>query len=372
MKIVFIIDSLQRYGAQRFLTHLVHGLHDRGYTQRVIALNDATDRDIEQNLSTADCAITRIGKILLLSGGAGWWALVAMLKREMPDVVVTILDFADTLGRPAARLARCRRLVTSIRVRNLTKPAWQRWIGRRTIKWADRVVFNSTHVVEYGRQQEGVREDQVVVIPNGVEDLRGRRAGLRDRYRQELGVSPATAILGSVGRLYPQKNLSLLLRALAMLPVSRPWKVLLIGEGPQRPKLLRLARKLGLSDRIIWLGSRSDVEGWLAAMDIFIHTADFEGMPNAVMEAMSMGLPVIASAVDGTRELISDGVSGYLVAPGDADSFAKRIVQIIDNPDLAHRLGEQAHHDILAHFGMVQMIDAYDQLFLSLINTRTA
>src|ERR1700730_13699779 len=133
VKIVFIIDSLQRHGTQRFLVQLVRVLHDLNYKQSVIALNKVSDPDIDQALSTAGCAITRIGQGALLLGGLGGWRMVAILKRSKPDVVMTMLDFADTLGRPAARLAGCSVLLSSIRARNLAKPSWQRWIERRTI-----------------------------------------------------------------------------------------------------------------------------------------------------------------------------------------------------------------------------------------------
>jgi hypothetical protein len=122
VKVVFIIDSLRRHGAQRFVTYLVRGLSKLGHVQEVIVLNRARDSDIEEALFSARCAVTYIGKFALLLGGAGWWRLVAILKRTRPDVVMTILDFADTLGRPAARLAGCRRLVSSIRCAILLSP----------------------------------------------------------------------------------------------------------------------------------------------------------------------------------------------------------------------------------------------------------
>src|SRR5207302_70421 len=106
--------------------------------------------------------------------------------------------------------------------------------------------------------------------------------------------------------------------------------------------------------------------------DVFVHTSDFEGMPNAVMEAMAMGLPVVASAVDGTCELIEEGVSGYLLPPGDVDAFAQRIRELMEDSDLAHQLGEKAHRDVLERFGMARMIEAYEQLFLSLVDSKSA
>jgi glycosyltransferase involved in cell wall biosynthesis len=372
VKIAFIVDSLRRHGAQRFLTYLVRGLHDLGYTQHVVALNKVRDSDIERALSSAACDVTFIGKSALLLAGAGWWRLVAILKRSKPDVVMTMLDFADTLGRPAARLAGCRVLVSSIQVRNLTKPFWRRWLDRKTVSWADKIIFNSNEIVDYAREMEGVEEDQVVVIPNGVEDLLARSGALRNGCRNELKIGAETVLLGVVGRLYPQKNLSLLLRSAAKLSSARPWKILVVGDGPERRRLLALTRDLGLTKRVIWLGSREEVGGWLAAMDIFVHTADFEGMPNAVMEAMAMGLPVVASNVDGNRELIRNGVTGYLVAPGDASGFSEQIEQLIDNPNRGREVGEKAHREILERFSMARMIRSYDQLFISLGNRQSA
>src|SRR5438067_1485219 len=361
-----------RHGTQRFLTYLARGLSDLGYTQRVIVLNKAFDADIEEALFSAGCSITYIGKFMFLLGGAGWWRLVAMLRRARPDVVMTMLDFADTLGRPAARLAGRGRLVTSIQVRNLVKSAWQRWLDRKTVPWADKVIFNSGQVVNYAREKEGVLENQVVIIPNGVEDLRTGSGTLRIDSRRQLGLRPKTILLGAVARLYPQKNLSLFLRALAKLSTLQEWKALVVGDGPERRQLLALTEELRLTDRVIWLGARTDVEAWLAAMDVFVHTSDFEGMPNAVMEAMAMGLPVVASAVDGTRELIEDGVSGYLLPPGDVDAFAERIHGLIEDPEAAHRLGERAHHKVLERFGLSRMIQAYDHLFRSLVTPESA
>jgi len=284
VKIVFIIDSLMRHGTQRFLTYLARGLANLGYTQRVIVLNKAFDADIEEALFSAGCSVTYIGKFMFLLGGAGWWRLVAILRRSRPDVVMTMLDFADTLGRPAARLAGCPVLVSSIQVRNLTKPLWRRWFDRKTGSWADKIVFNTGEIVSYARETEGVRNDQVIVIPNGVEDSLARSGALRNPRRDELKLRTETVLLGTVGRLYRQKNLSLLLRSAARLSSARPWKILVVGDGPERPRLVRLARELALSERIIWLGSREEVGSWLAAMDIFLtvdsgpmHMADAAG-----------------------------------------------------------------------------------------------
>ena len=366
MKVIFIIDSLRRHGAQRFLTHLARGLQQLGYEQGVVVLNRAGDVDVAQALVASGCSIHIIGKIALLFG-VGWWRLVEMLKRSKADIVMTILDFADTLGRPAARVARCKVIVTSIQARNLAKPSWRRWLDSRTIRWANRVIFNSREIVSYGCKYEGVTDDQVVVIPNGVGDLRSQGFTLRESFRNRLGLVPETRLLGAMGRLNPQKNYSLLLHVAARLLVDREWRLLFVGDGPQQAELVALGGRLRLSERLIWLGARADVQGWLAAMDIFVHTSDYEGMPNAVMEAMAMGLPVVASNVDGTRELLRDGITGYLVAAGDISGFTQRIDELLHDPEGAQTMGRQAREDILARFSLERMITDHDRLFRSLV-----
>ena len=368
MKIVFIIDSLRRHGAQRFLTHLARGLARLGYVQTVIALNNASDPDIEKELSSAGCSIATIGKRAFLLGGFGWWRLVAILRKRRPDIVMTLLDMADTMGRPAAHLAGCRLLLSSIRVRNIAKPGWQRWLDRKTVGWANKIIFNSGRVVPYALKNEGVNEEQVIVIPNGVDDWGPPAAKLRDPARAEIGVTPQTFVLGAVGRLNPQKNIGLLLQIAARLPKACDWKLVIIGDGPERPKLLRQSRELGVADRVSWMGARPDMAAWYACMDLFVHTADFEGMPNAVMEAMASGLPVVASAVDGTQDLIVDGRNGHLVPAGDVNGFVQRIDQLMSDPELTKQMGESARRDILENFGMEQMIQSYDKLFNALGN----
>ena len=366
MKIVFIIDSLRRHGAQGHLLHLVRGLSQLGYEQRVVKLNRIADADVEQAIASAGCTVEGIGK-WQIACLVGWWRLVQILKAAKPDVVMTMLDFSDTLGRPAARMAGCKIIVSAIQVRNRDKPLWRRWLDRRTIHWANRVIFNSHEIVSYGCECDGVADQQVVVIANGIEDISNRGLALRGARRNQLGITTETVLLGAMGRLARQKNYELLIQIAAKLPTDRKWKVLILGDGPERTRLVALGHRLRLDDRLIWLGARADVEGWLAAMDIFVHTADYEGMPNAVMEAMVMGLPVVASNVDGTREIVRHGVTGYLVPAGDAERFVVHLRALLDDATDRTLVGRQAHKDVLARFSLEQMIGDYDRLFQSLV-----
>src|SRR4051794_31066582 len=113
MKVIYIIDSLRRHGTQRFLVHLTRGLHRRGYEQAVINLGGTGDADVTEALRDCGCSVSEIGKGSLLAGGAGWFRLVGQLRRGKPDIVLTLLPVADTLGRPAARVAGCPIILSS-------------------------------------------------------------------------------------------------------------------------------------------------------------------------------------------------------------------------------------------------------------------
>lgn len=362
MKIIYIIDSLCRHGAQRYLLYLVRGLRPLGYQQLVISLNKAGDADVEEALCDSGCNVIKIGKAAV-AFIVGWLRLIAILRRRNADVVMTILDYSDTLGRPAARLAGCRCIISAIQLRNVTKPFWRRCLDRWTIRWAHHVVFNSQHIVSFALENDGVSAEQIVVIPNAVEDLQARSGNLRAEYRAQFQLGPDVRLIGAVGRLAAQKNYPLLLKAASRLPPLPPWKLVIVGDGRQRELLAALGRQLGLAERLIWLGARADVEGCFAAMDIFAHTSDYEGMPNAVMEAMAMALPVVASEVDGTMELIENGKTGFLVRPGDTAGFTEKLHQLLLDVDGGQAMGRMAHENVLQRYNQDRMVGAFDQLF---------
>lgn len=150
---------------------------------------------------------------------------------------------------------------------------------------------------------------RVSVIPNGVEFDRFQSAGACDL--SPLGIPAGARVLVSVGRLHPQKGYDLLIEAIAPLLADQPgWQLLIVGEGPARFDLERQIREAGLEGRIHLPGYRDDVPSILAAADAFVLASRWEGMPNAVLEAMAAGLPVVATDVEGIDELIVDRADG--------------------------------------------------------------
>ncbi len=368
MNIVHILDNLDRGGAQTMLRSVVAGLTKRGHHQHIICLNDIFNQDVVAAMRAAGASVEIIGRPRLY-GLIGIWHVVSELRRRQPDLVHTELPWGDLIGRAAARVANIAPIISTVTARYVDKPRLQLWIDRKTAPWADRVAFQSAEIVPFSLQHEGVRPEQVQVIPNGVEADDRDRSEAAATLRRVYG-GGATTILGMVARLHPQKAHPDLLTAFARL-ASSDLRLWLIGDGPDRTRLIEQATALDIQDRVVFVGDRGDVRDWIAAMDIFVHPTHFEGLPLAVLEAMVMCKPVITSPIDGLRSLITSGVNGWLVPPGDPDALAETISHVIAHPEDAARVAQAGAVRALSQFGSDRVVDAYEALFKSVLQARS-
>jgi len=216
---------------------------------------------------------------------------------------------------------------------------------------------------------EGIPREKIVVIPNGV-DL--ERFKPRDLYQSKrlFGIDEDSFVIASVGRLSQEKGHRHLFEALAAARPSIP-KVtcLMAGDGPLRDTLVAQVRALGLEKVCRFLGDVADVESVLAAADVMVLPSIFEGMPNALLEAMAMGCPVIATAVGGSKELVRPGETGLLVPPRDTASLASALEQFAlsfrDHGGMRRRIRDIA----AASYGIDSMVRSLEQLYLDQWNS---
>ncbi len=172
-----------------------------------------------------------------------------------------------------------------------------------------------------------------------------------------------------MGRLWPQKRYKDLIWAAELLKVVRKDSHLLIlGDGPQRMQLLRWRDALEIDDRVHFLGHRDDVPQILPLLNIFWIGSEYEGQSNAVMEAMSHGLPVVASDIAGNRDLVVDQETGYLFPVGDRATLARVTNQLLDDPARARALGQTGRARIAQHFSVAQMVQRHQALYQSLLD----
>ncbi|MNX66217.1 putative glycosyltransferase EpsD [compost metagenome] len=211
------------------------------------------------------------------------------------------------------------------------------------------------------------------VIPNGIDPSRFRPDPLaRARLRQALGVAEGEPLIGLFGRLTRQKAQGVFLRAAAEVLAREPAsRFMLVGDGEDRAALAALSAGLGLGGRLLMLGSRSDVPALLAATDVFVLPSLWEGLPIALLEAMACGVPVIASAVDGSVEVVQPGQSGLLVPPGEVAPLAEAILALIRTPALAARLSAAGRERVLALYPLSRMIAAIEALYAEVAAARS-
>lgn len=360
MKVVYFIDNLRADGAQQALRQLVEGLAARGHRQKVVCLNDSWDDKLLSDLRSVSDEVRIVGKQALMTG-YGLIATKLWLARENCDAVVTMLFVSDVIGRFLANWAKVPRIISSLRARNVHYSAFQRALVRSTMDWADAVVINSPHTREFAVTAEGVNAHRIYFIPNGVDIDKFRKSIGKDDLAREFNLPTRGFLLGCVARLTKQKGIDILLRALSIIGATDA-NLIIFGIGEEEVSLRAFACQLSLQSRVSFAGYRYDIPRLLGALDLYVHPARFEGMPNAVIEAMAAGCPVVATNTDGARELINQGEQGWLVPPNDPVALASAIGEALADRDEARRRAVSAQRRVAEHFTTEKMIRSWEEI----------
>ena len=238
----------------------------------------------------------------------------------------------------------------------------ERWLSRMT----DHVVAVSSHVQNVMTKEIGIAPARVKIVLNGVDTARFRPDGtIRTQIRESLGYTKEDFVIGIVARLVPVKNHSLLLNAFASFGRDLPTKkkLLIVGDGTERGRLEALSQELGISELTQFLGDRRDTDQLFNAMDAYVLCSVSEGMNLTLLEAMSSGLPVVATAVGGNSEIIEHGVSGYLVPLEKPVEMGQYLQQLAMNRQLRNQLGATGRISISQRFNDQAMIEQYLALY---------
>ena len=277
-------------------------------------------------------------------------SLTRWLRTHPVDIVHTHRGKDTVLGAVAARFAGASGVVRT--VHGLSEP-WRGWrwlknevyeaIDGLTLRClTDRIVVVSQRMAE-GHERSGYPAEKVIAIPNGVHLERVRPARMREEVRLELGIGPAVPLIGTVGRLSPVKGHAHFLEAARLILQREPRaRFLVVGDGPLRDQLERTARALGIGDACAFVGARPDVYDLVAAMDVFVLSSLGEGIPMALLEAMALGTPVVATAVGGVPEVVAHRATGLLVASGDEPGLAEACLELARDPGKARTLAARA------------------------------
>jgi glycosyltransferase involved in cell wall biosynthesis len=366
IRLALVITELDVGGAERCLANLAARLDQRRFLPIVYCLapRPSDDRLVEQ-LRAARVPVEFLGARSWRAFFAAKARLRQRLAVQSPHVLQTFLFHANVLGPLAAASAPPPRIVLGVRVADPSP--WRRWLESRLMHRADRVVCVSRSVAAIVGAKTRVAPEKLVVIPNGLEESAFASTPAADL--RPLGVAENRRVLLFVGRLHRQKGLDWLLAILPSIFGQLPdHDLLLVGEGPQRAMLQRMARSPNLRDRVHFVGRRDDVLALLRACDVLLLPSRWEGMPNVVLEAMAAGRPVVASRVEGVAELLGDdGADLQSVEPGDAAAFITRVVSFAQNAALAGQAGIGNQRRAATQFRLADMVARYETLYESLV-----
>lgn len=213
-------------------------------------------------------------------------------------------------------------------------------------------------------EQKKIDSNRIIVLPNGIDTEIFQPNDGSSRMREIWKIPNDQMVVGFMGRLNKQKNIPLLLEAFGEVLKQEPSIHLMIaGEGPLRGKLERQVAEKGFSQQVHFLGFLTDTVPFYEAIDIFAQASDIEGMPNAVLEAMALGKPVVATAVGGVPELIQDGEEGILVEKGSAEGLARAVLKLIQKAELRKRMGKKGREKVVNRFSFDARVRKLEEIY---------
>ncbi len=356
---VFLMaHKLEMGGTQRHMLQVATALADGHFNVR-LGCNSVREYFADTLDAELEIAEFRIGNGLfsrkaLASAGA----LVRYLRQHRVSIAHSFSLYSNLMMIPAARMAGVPVVIGSHRQLGDLVGRFQFRFQIALFGLCDRIVCNSSAAATV-LILEGLPPKKIVVLPNAVDPEIFAIGARRTRTSRSGKIR-----VGMIARMSPPKDYPLLLTAAAQLcKANREIEFLFAGDGPDRLQLQSMAKQLGLTNHIRFLGQCSDVASLLSMLDICVLVSNSESAPNSVTESMAAGVPVIATRVGGIPEIISDGETGLLVDPGDATQLADAIDFLADNPEARARLGQNSFVYAVEHFSTAHMRELYEQLY---------
>lgn len=378
LKLLFVIDSLGTGGAERDLAERLPQLARFNIAPIVVSLRQRRE-GVQQDLQRQGFDVRILNKTGLLSQVL---ALRKIIRDERPDLIHTVLFHADLAGRLAAIRSRTKLLSSLVNTDyaemrrndpNLNRMKFH--LARLLDSWTARYLTTHIHANSNAVKAAAIRDlrippAKITVIEGAREaDRLGQPSAERRRCtRLQLGLQEDQEVLVNVGRQDYQKGHRYLLEAVGKLIPTHPRLVLLVAgrSGDVSPDLERLHQQLCLGKHVCFLGHRNDVPDILASADLFVFPSLYEGLPGAVIEAMALGLPVVASDIDPVRETVQEGRNAILVKPASSDELAMAIERLLEDHETAYVFAQRSREIFQDRFtldrSMIREIELYHQV----------
>ncbi|MBU0533620.1 MAG: glycosyltransferase [Candidatus Omnitrophica bacterium] len=360
-----VVSNLGTGGVQRRLGSLLPYINKEKFNITVCAFKDGPLKNTLVEKGYKVFIIKRMFKFDLIC----IIRLFKLIKQEKIQIVHTHTHKPNTTARIAAILARAPIIIANEHNVDEWKNAFQKLIDCFLCRFTDIIIVVSMGVQKFC-QSTGIPFCKFRLIYNGVEVDKFKNKKFRDTKRKELDIDENTCVIGTVGRIHPQKGHEFLIQVVEKLLAEHQSLIfLIIGEGYLKEEFIRKVKSLNLSKNILFLGEREDIPELLSCMDIFVLPSIREGFPNTILEAMASSLPVVATDVGGVRELIIPDETGFIVPPADISALHESLAKLIKDKDLRIKMGNTGFERV-KEFSIEKMAKETEDLYQELIKEK--
>jgi glycosyltransferase involved in cell wall biosynthesis len=344
IKIVFSIAALVVGGAEKQLFLLLSNIDRTIYQLYIITYGPGP---WDEKFIRLGIPVIRLpyhkGKLAAILQTYRW------LRFLRPTIVHTLGVSSGFVARLAAIFAKVPIIITSERSAPQIRSVEKQWVDKLLGKGTSRCITNSYHSGHFYVTKKILPASKVTVIRNGINIT---------EYSQVVNRSDQEFAVGYIADMRPEKNHCFLLDGVKTLFAEVPGARLhLAGDGPLRPMIEGRLRELGIESRAFLHGWVQDINAFLQGLNAYAHISLYEGLPNAVMEAMASGLPCVVSNTTGSAELVEDGKTGLVTAPDCPEELGRALIRVARNPEWAQRLGQNARLSIQQHFSIATMVE---------------
>jgi len=354
-RILHVIDTLDRTGPAQQLGLLARGLPQGEFEVHVCALSHGGP--IGEALARAGIPVQIVGR-RWAADPATFWRLVGHVKELRPASIQAWQAMGRAYAAAVARYCGVKSLVAVWREVRPNRWPLQTALDRSIGRWATKVVATCTAVRD-DCIEKGISAEKIEVVPSGV--CRAAAPTVtRERILDRLGLSTSVRLIGWAGRLEANRGGKDAIWAADLLKVIRNDAHLLIfGAGPHRDRLVRFRDQVEIADKVHFLGDRCDLDEFLPHLDQFWSTRRLPGQSQAILEAMAAGVPVVATDLPGTRDLIEHETTGYLFAAGHRAGLARWAEHLLNHPDVARQIGAAGRQRVENEFSVEKMVQRW-------------